>query len=223
MAEPWAASFYTSTRWKKFRLALIRERGLRCEKCGRTLLDESLIEADHIRELTPDNILNPAISLNPHNIQLLCKDCHNEKHGRYGHEAPKRVTLVYGAPCAGKATYVQKHLQRGDIVMDFDRLFQAISGRPLHDKPQNLNAVVFKARDDILDSIKTRYGKWHHAFVVGTYPHKAQREDLAKQLDAELVLIDTSKEECLLRAECMGVFATEYKKYVERWFEDFER
>lgn len=222
MADDWAKAFYASARWKKFRLALIRERGMRCEKCGRTFLLESDIEAHHVEELTPANVTDPFVTLNPDNILLLCKDCHNAQHERYTHKANKRVTIVYGAPCSGKEEYVQRRIKRGDIVLEFDHLYQALTWRDLHDKPDNVKAVVFKARDAVLESVKMRVGSWHHAYIIGTYPFKSQREDLARQLDAELVLIERDEAECLLEADNLGTLGVGMKKYIRRWFDDYE-
>lgn len=44
----------------------------------------------HIIELTPDNINNPSISLNPRNLMLLCNDCHNKLHHRFEQGASSR-------------------------------------------------------------------------------------------------------------------------------------
>lgn len=45
----------------------------------------------HIIELTPDNINNPSISLNPRNLMLLCNDCHNRLHHRFEQGASSRT------------------------------------------------------------------------------------------------------------------------------------
>lgn len=45
----------------------------------------------HIIELTPDNINNPSISLNPRNLMLLCNDCHNKLHHRFEQGARSRT------------------------------------------------------------------------------------------------------------------------------------
>lgn len=222
MADEWAKSFYASARWKKLRLALIRERGMRCERCGRTFLLESDIEAHHVEELTPQNISDPYVTLNPDNILLLCKDCHNAEHERYKGKQSKRVTIIYGAPCSGKEAYVRARIKRGDIVLEFDHLYQALTWRELHDKPSNVKDVVFRARDNIIESIKMRAGGWHHAYIIGTYPFRAQRESLAKHLNAELVFVRRGEDECLLKAEELGPLGAGMKKYIRRWFEEFE-
>lgn len=217
----WQEKFYTGQTWRKFRRALIAERGMRCEKCGRLLVHESDIEADHVQELTPATVNDASIALNPANVQLLCKDCHNAKHRRYGHES-QQVFIVYGPPCSGKTTYVEKHMHRGDIVMDFDKLYACLSGCMLYDKPQNVKAIVYEARDNIINSIKVRLGKWNNAYVIGTYPHKSQRETLAKRLNAKLIFINQDKTTCISNALGRGVFAAEYKEYIDKWFDEYE-
>ena len=107
-------------------------------------------------------------------------------------------------------------------MLELDVLYSAISGCVLHDKPDNVKQVVFHARDAILDAIATRLGNWTTAYVIGGYPAKGQRESLAKRLGAKLVFIDTSKEECFARADTLGPFASQMKKYVEKWWSAFE-
>ena len=63
----WADRFYRSKRWKDFRLALIRERGIRCEMCGKMMRSEADIQADHIQELTPESVNDINVSFNPAN------------------------------------------------------------------------------------------------------------------------------------------------------------
>lgn len=218
----WADTFYESTRWRKFRLALIRERGLRCAMCGKMMRSESDLQADHIKELTPENVNDINVAFNPENIQLLCTACHSMKHQRFGHER-QRVIIVYGAPCSGKAEYVKRLMLRGDIVIDLDSIYQSISGCGRYDKPDNIRAVVFRMRDAALDAIKTRLGKWNTAFIIGGYPSKAERENLARQLSAELVFIDKSQVECEAEADARcGIHAGKMKKFIRSWFERFE-
>ena len=76
MARDFAESFYHSTRWKKLQRQIkARAYGL-CEICGKP----GLI-VHHKIILTPDNINNPFISLNPDLLMYVCLDCHNHIHG----------------------------------------------------------------------------------------------------------------------------------------------
>mgnify|MGYP001809808817 CR=1 FL=1 len=73
---------YRTARWKKVRTYVIgRAHGL-CEGCKRRGVMRPGREVDHIEELTEENCTVDAIVYNPKNLQLLCTDCHNEKHDR---------------------------------------------------------------------------------------------------------------------------------------------
>lgn len=221
MAQSWAMELYQSKAWRDLRQVLILERGLRCEECGKLVPSPSMLIGDHVHELTPENAHDPSVALNPDNVRLICADCHNKKHQRFGYNAHK-VYLVYGAPCSGKTSLVNQMRQRGDIIIDMDRLYEAVSGCSLYDKPDNIKAAVFAARDALLDVVKTRYGRWCNAFIVGGYPHKAQREALARKLGAKLVYCEATREECLARAADRGVHEGDWKRFIAKYFETFE-
>lgn len=225
MAEQWASKLYNSQAWKRLRSSIIAARGSRCQMCGRLMLDDSQLVAHHVVELTPDNVDNPRIALNPDNIQIICKDCHDVVHHRYKAKGTydKKVYIVYGPPCSGKTSYVRNVAQRGDLIVDVDMLFYAVSGMKMYDKPNNLKQNVFGMRDLLIDNIRTRYGKWHNAFVIGGYPHKIDRDELKRKLNAKVIYIEADKDECLARAHAeRGVFGEEWAGYVARWFEEFE-
>ena len=61
---------------------------------------------------------------------------------------------------------------RGDIIVDMDLLYEAISGCKLYDKPDNIRQVVFRVRDTLLDAVRTRLGRWNNAYIIGGYPYK---------------------------------------------------
>ena len=42
--------------------------------------------------LTPENILDPSVTLNFDNLEFLCHDCHNREHGRI--KIPKRYEIL---------------------------------------------------------------------------------------------------------------------------------
>lgn len=218
-------SFYNSEKWQKFRMAIISERGPICETCGKVIADPKDIELDHYPiELTPENVNDVNISLNPDNVKIRCHDCHNKRHNRFGHKPEKAVYIVYGPPMSGKTTYVKKNMQRGDIVVDMDRLYAAVSMLPYYDKPDNLLSNVRGIYNLLLDNIKTRYGRWNNAWIIGGYADKYKRERLANDLGAELIFCDVSKEECIRRLELdedRRLRKNEWVEYINKWFEQY--
>lgn len=218
MAQDFAKKLYCSKVWQDFRFNLILERGPKCQRCGKIMLDTSKLIGHHKIILTAQNINDPNITLNKKNVELICFDCHNKEHRRYG--SRHNVYIVYGSPLSGKTTLVNQLASFGDMILDIDKLYECISGQALYDKPNNLRFNVFALRDKMLDMIKTRYGDWYDAYVIGGYPNKHERGRLAKELGAELIYVESTKEECYARA------ASDHNKkswepYIGKWWSEF--
>lgn len=217
-------TFLASQPWQTLRLVLINERGLRCEYCGERVAMSSDLTGHHKIELTPENVHDAIIALNPDNILIVHHDCHNKIHNRFGYQPSKGVFLVYGPPLAGKNSFVKEYMSRGDIVIDMDLLYAAVSLLPSFDKPDNLLINVRGIHNFLLDNIKTRYGKWISAWVIGGYADKYKRDKLAEDLGAEIIFCDVSKEECLRRLkldEDRRHRQDEWRGYIEKWFERY--
>lgn len=222
-------TFYASEKWINLRLMLIAERSKEhgaviCEKCGRMISKSVDIIGHHKIELTPENVHDYSISLNPDNVELICRKCHDKEHKRFGYKAEKKVYIVFGAPLSGKTSYVQEYMSRGDLIVDMDRLYEAVSMLPSYDKPNNLFSNVIDVHNQLLDNIKTRYGKWYNAWIIGGYADRYKREKLAEDLGAELILCDVSKEICLQRLsmdEARRYRIDDWSKYIDKWFEEY--
>ena len=231
MANPTLKPFYNSKPWYRFRYNIIMKRGLKCEYCGKIVVKEKELHVHHTPiELTEHNFMDATVSLNPDNVKLACQKCHNKEHDRFvGGRKPKQnrtVHIVYGPPCSGKNSYVREHMVRGDIIVDMDLLYQAVSGLPLYDKPDNIKYNVMAIKNLIVDNVKTRYGGFNHAYIVGGYASKVDREMLAKDLGAELIYIESTIEECMERlSKCTdyrGRNQAEWIRYISKWFEDYQ-
>lgn len=217
-------SFYASTSWQKFRAVIIGERGNICQHCGDSILADIDIHIHHIKELTPENVHDVTVSLNPDNVLVVHHDCHDRIHNRFGQKVPREVYLVYGPPLAGQQEFVRQYIKRGDIVVDMDRLYAAVTMLPEYDKPDSLFRNVRGVYNLLVDNIKTRYGKWNNAWVIGGFADRYQREQVANDLGAELVFCNASKEECLSRlalTENLRHRQDEWRGYIEKWFDSY--
>lgn len=224
MAQAWAKKFYNSKQWRALRERLIVEARFLCAQCGENYLkDSAQLVGHHIKELTPANVTDANISLNPANIKIICRRCHDKEHRRFEFGNTHNVYIVYGSPCAGKSSYVNQVSQRGDLIVDLDAIYQAISGLPYHEHSNGLKRIAFAVRDTLLEQVRMRVGFWHDAYIIGGYPRKIQREQLAKKLGAELIFIDTTREQAKLRAQATrGTLAENFCGYVDSWFDSFE-
>ena len=75
MAKPWAKKFYRSKEWQVTREYILKRDNYLCQRCG-----EPAEEIHHIIRLTPQNITDPKVTMNPDNLISLCKNCHFEEH-----------------------------------------------------------------------------------------------------------------------------------------------
>ena len=76
MARAFAKAFYNSREWIKLARAYREKHFYICERCGAA----DAREVHYKIHLTPENIDNPAITLNEKNLELLCHECHYEEH-----------------------------------------------------------------------------------------------------------------------------------------------
>lgn len=220
---------YTSSEFRQLREQLMIERvdqdgKIICSYCHKPIVKDYECIAHHVKEVTLSNLNDAAITLNPENIQLVHHSCHNAIHERFGY-AYKRVYLVWGAPCSGKSSFAMQNKGRNDLIIDIDLLWHAITGGSKYEKPAALKTQAFALRDCLLDSVKTRAGKWAAAYYVTTEPRRAARDRLCAKIGAEPVYIPCTKEEALERlakdTEREEV-QREWREYIEQWFADYE-
>lgn len=217
--------FYNSIDWVKFRMLIIAERGLICQKCGKVIAHEREAQIHHKIELTLDNVNNPEVTLNPDNVLVICHSCHDKIHERFGNVS-KQIYIVYGSPCSGKQTFVQQQVKHNDLVISYDRLFQALTFNPLYDKPDSLLKNIRQVYNNLLDQVKTRYGNWSNAYIIGGFADHYKRNQLADNLGAELVFIECTKEEAYERLRLdplRQAMIKEYEQYIDDWFDKYTK
>ena len=80
MAREFAKAFYNSKEWQATRDLYIKSVDGLCENCLKKNIYRPGKVVHHIVHLSPANINNPDITLNPKNFMLVCQDCHAELH-----------------------------------------------------------------------------------------------------------------------------------------------
>ena len=80
MAKEFAKQFYKSQAWQDCRIAYSKSVGGLCEDCIEKGIYTPGKVVHHKTSLTPENILNPDISLGWNNLRLVCQDCHAKEH-----------------------------------------------------------------------------------------------------------------------------------------------
>lgn len=80
MARDFARKFYNSKAWRNARAEYKKSVGGLCERCLAKGLYNPAEIIHHKTHITPDNILDPFITLSWDNLEALCRDCHAEVH-----------------------------------------------------------------------------------------------------------------------------------------------
>lgn len=92
-----AEAFYKSKTWQDCRNRFVQQKRGLCEVClARGIFKPGEI-VHHKIHLTPENINDPGITLNPDNLMLLCRDCHATAHKpgkRYKVDALGKIIFI---------------------------------------------------------------------------------------------------------------------------------
>lgn len=73
--KDYARGFYSSRTWRTTQAAYMASQHYVCERCGGLAR-----VVHHILYITPQNIHDPAVTLDWSNLEALCMDCHNAEH-----------------------------------------------------------------------------------------------------------------------------------------------
>lgn len=216
MSHPQMKKIYNSTRWQNCREYIFNKYFGLCADCGSPGL-----EVHHIKHLTLTNIDDPNIVYGEDNLVLLCRACHFKRHGKRemrevkpkkskmrkglyfdaeGNMCVMKKYIVHGAPGSGKSTYIRRHKEPGDLIVDLDLIFQAISLEDKADLPINLLDTALYVRECLYQSIESMEVDSKTVWIAATLPDRDEREELKKRLGAELIHIDTAEEECIYQA-----------------------
>lgn len=100
MAREFVGNFYKTAAWKKLRDSYIKSVGGLCERCYASGIIRHGDTIHHKIHLTPENINDPAVTMNPENLELLCRQCHADVHRknqlRYQVDEMGKVTAYDG-------------------------------------------------------------------------------------------------------------------------------
>lgn len=127
------------------------------------------------------------------------------------------MTVVCGPPGAGKTTWVRAQRGRGDLVVDVDALFAALTLRERYDKPDALLPAVLDVRDYVIERL------WP-AWVISTNASWRYRQYMRTEFGARVVVLETPAEECLRRiaADPGREGRADWPLLVETWWQSYE-
>lgn len=112
----------------------------------------------------------------------------------------KEIICVFGSPCSGKTTFVRQMAQKGDLIIDHDDLYMAISTLDRYERHPGIRDAVLEMKKTLLDFIRERKGYWSRAWVIDTAHSSAGRKQLMDLVGADRgVIIYADRATCLER------------------------
>jgi 5-methylcytosine-specific restriction protein A len=234
-------SIYVSSEWRSLMKVIFASRGRKCQarNCPTPQGPWLSIYGHHIVELS-----DGGAPLDPSNVVLLCGPCHanitienrrkrEQRKQQSSTPTPNTIrfgctamhtTLVCGPPRAGKNTYVSTNMQHGDLVVDLDALWSALSAGATAEA--NF-PFACEARDAVYRRIAQGSSKvGHRAWVIATAADPMQRRQLVSLVRAvEVVVLETPEATCLAR---LGTSLdprphSEMATAISRWWNEYRR
>ena len=85
--------------------------------------------------------------------------------------------LICGPPASGKTSYIKERMKSGDLIVDIDLIYQAITGLPMYEKPVSLLDLVFDIRNFLIGKIRQSTksdadARWYNAWVIAGAPKR---------------------------------------------------
>lgn len=120
------------------------------------------------------------------------------------------ITVVCGPPAAGKTTYVRKHAEPGDLIVDWDDLLAVLSGAPVYVRHDHLRLYANVARKAVERVLLKRHraersaavavhGDVPNAWIIRSAPSRAERDEYRITMDANIVILETPERVCIDR------------------------
>lgn len=112
------------------------------------------------------------------------------------------VTIVCGPPGSGKTTFVMDRKEKGDIVVDIDWLWMALTGLDYYDKPDHLVPFVLDVRKMIIERLQLEGSDTtpilHNVWIISGSPNAIERKELQYKFpSSRVIVLEQSVEQCM--------------------------
>ncbi len=112
-----------------------------------------------------------------------------------------KITVIVGPPVAGKSSYAWSNAADGDVVVDYDRIAQALGSKVPHGATGAVQQVAQSARLSAI--FRILHGVDGPAWTLHTNPNTEQINEYV-DAGASFILIDPGKDACIERAHADG-------------------
>lgn len=212
--------------WRKVRLAALAREPL-CRFCYAA---GAIVKADEVDHIDGDSFNN-----DPDNLRPLCRPCHllrtarDQAFGKYQFRpewlrpAAIPVTIVCGAPCSGKSSYVARHAAAEDLVIDLDVIASTIAQSGLHDWDRKWLGPAIRERNRLLGEL-TKQPQCKRAWLILSEASPDKRQWWADTFKPErIVVLETPPAVCMARAKADGRRVGATREAIGKWWSAYGR
>lgn len=181
--------------WRKLRLIVLSEEPL-CQICLKRGIVKPSEQVDHIIPLEE----RPDLRLVRSNLQGVCAKCNREKARAQQLGQLSNTIIVFGPPCAGKNFYVDSRWKQGDLLIDYDAIMVAISGKSIHVPTETHHWFTYDAVQALISRLHNDGFRSGIAWIITAGFDEPKLKEMARALQAELILVNPGLDKCLERA-----------------------
>lgn len=109
------------------------------------------------------------------------------------------LTLVCGAPGAGKSTYVEQRRGPRDMVLDLDVIIAKLSGLPLYNAAPSWRDAALRWRNGRLSLLGYVSSRWPLAWLIVSEPRDHWRQWWVDKMGARVVVLEAPAATCVER------------------------
>jgi len=134
--------------------------------------------------------------------------------------------VVCGPPGSGKSTFVQNSARFGDLIVDLDEIFRAISGLPMYEKPETLLPFAIKVKNTLIDAVAAGENKYTNAWIITSGSSAKERDYLARRLRAKVYVFEVSAMTCARRISKDDRRKDKVQLWmpiIEKWWREYRR
>jgi hypothetical protein len=113
-----------------------------------------------------------------------------------------------------------ERLKWGDVILDIDRLFEALSGQAMYDKPATLLKMVLRVRDTVVAELQGPNNIARGWLITSTTKHD-EIVGMANKFKAKVVVLDVPANICMQRIQADPRRADKliyWQPLIEKWW-----
>lgn len=124
------------------------------------------------------------------------------------------LTVITGPPCSGKSTEALKRHRPGAVLVDYDRIAQALGSPTPHDHPDPIRWVATEARKAAITEAIRQHHAGAHVVIVQT---RIRPDDLERYRQAGADIVTLTADPAVLHARADAERPARWHHLIDQW------